>query len=66
MDMYFSDIKYLGISNYIEINQAALKEMKGKFVNLHLNAYGVAKMGIIVRHLVFVNEFGKFGKIFEL
>jgi putative pyruvate formate lyase activating enzyme len=61
VDIYLPDIKYSnddialkysGVSNYVEINRAAIKEMKRQVGNLYLDANGVAKRGIIIRHLV--------------
>ncbi|MDR3253593.1 MAG: radical SAM protein [Endomicrobium sp.] len=61
VDIYLPDIKYStnetafkysGIRNYVEVNQAALKEMKRQVGNLTVNSDGTAKKGIIIRHLV--------------
>ncbi|OEG70586.1 radical SAM protein [Candidatus Endomicrobiellum trichonymphae] len=61
VDIYLPDIKYSdnetafkysGIKNYVEINQAALKEMKRQVGDLTVDDGGIAQKGIIVRHLV--------------
>jgi putative pyruvate formate lyase activating enzyme len=61
IDIYLPDIKYSsdelafkysGIKDYVEVNQLALKEMKRQVGNLIVGKNGVAKKGIIVRHLV--------------
>jgi putative pyruvate formate lyase activating enzyme len=61
IDIYLPDIKYSsdnvafkysGIKNYVEINKAALKEMKRQVGNLVVNKKGIAKQGVIIRHLV--------------
>jgi putative pyruvate formate lyase activating enzyme len=44
--------KYSGIKNYVEANQTALKEMKKQVGDLVVDSDGVAKKGVIVRHLV--------------
>jgi len=55
-DMRYSDngaaVKYSGAPGYSEINRAAIKEMYRQVGNLVLDEQGVAKQGLIVRHLV--------------
>jgi putative pyruvate formate lyase activating enzyme len=66
IDIYLPDIKYSsdelafkysGIKDYVEVNQAALKEMKRQGGNLKVDKDGIAKKGIIVRHLVLPSIF---------
>jgi putative pyruvate formate lyase activating enzyme len=66
IDIYLPDLKYSsdelafkysGIKNYVEVNRAALKEMKRQVGNLTLDKNGIAKRGIIVRHLVLPSIF---------
>jgi putative pyruvate formate lyase activating enzyme len=66
IDIYLPDIKYSsdklafkysGIKNYVEVSCAALKEMKRQVGNLTLDKNGIAKRGIIVRHLVLPSIF---------
>jgi len=61
IDIYLPDIKYSsnekalkfsGIKNYVEFNRAAISEMFRQVGNLKLDKEGIAKRGIIVRHLV--------------
>ncbi|MDR1720862.1 MAG: radical SAM protein [Endomicrobium sp.] len=61
IDIYLPDIKYSdnetafkysGIKDYVEVNRAALKEMKRQVGNLKFDDKGVAQKGFIVRHLV--------------
>jgi putative pyruvate formate lyase activating enzyme len=61
IDIYLPDIKYSnneaafkysGIKDYVEVNQLALKEMKRQVGNLIVDKNGIAKKGIIIRHLV--------------
>jgi putative pyruvate formate lyase activating enzyme len=44
--------KYSGADNYSAINKAALKEMFRQVGNLKLDRRGIAKSGLIIRHLV--------------
>jgi putative pyruvate formate lyase activating enzyme len=61
VDIYLPDIKYSdnetafkysGVKNYVEANQSALKEMRRQVGDLVVDCNGVAKKGIIIRHLV--------------
>ncbi|MCA6071144.1 MAG: radical SAM protein [Endomicrobium sp.] len=61
VDIYLPDIKYSdsktafkysGVKNYVEANQSALKEMRRQVGDLAVDCNGVAKKGIIIRHLV--------------
>lgn len=61
IDIYLPDIKYSdneiafkysGIKDYVEINKSALKEMNRQAGNLVLDDNGIAKKGLIVRHMV--------------
>ena len=55
-DMRYSDnaaaMKYSIATDYPEINRAAIKEMFRQVGNLVLDEQGVAKQGLIIRHLV--------------
>lgn len=55
-DMRYSDeklaLKYSIAPHYVEINRAAVKEMFRQVGNLELDENGVAKRGLIIRHLV--------------
>ena len=61
VDIYLPDIKFgvpgpdkllTEVSNYVEINQTALKEMYRQVGGLVLNDDGVALCGLLIRHLV--------------
>lgn len=61
IDIYLPDIKYAdnkmsekysGVSNYVEHNRAALKEMFRQVGLLECDEDGIAQRGMIVRHLV--------------
>jgi putative pyruvate formate lyase activating enzyme len=55
-DMRYSDnaaaMKYSVASHYPEINRAAIHEMYRQVGNLELDTNGIAKRGLLVRHLV--------------
>lgn len=55
-DMKFSDSavaeKYLGVADYAEVNRAAVKEMYRQVGDLELDDTGIARRGLLVRHLV--------------
>jgi putative pyruvate formate lyase activating enzyme len=61
IDIYLPDIKYSndeqafkysGVRNYVKRNRAAITEMFRQVGNLQLDEEGIAKRGVIVRHLV--------------
>jgi len=55
-DMRYNDnavaIKYSVAPHYVEVNRAAIKEMYRQVGNLMLDENGIAKRGLIIRHLV--------------
>ncbi len=55
-DMKFADSKVaeplLGVADYAEINRAAVLEMHRQVGDLVLNNQGIARRGLLVRHLV--------------
>lgn len=55
-DMKYSDdetaFEYSGVKNYVEVNRAALKEMKKQVGDLTIDGEGTAQKGVIVRHLI--------------
>ncbi len=64
IDIYMPDIKYADeriakkyskVPNYPAVNQAAVKEMHRQVGNLVLDEHGVARRGLLVRHLVMPN-----------
>src|SRR5690606_3472659 len=65
VDIYMPDIKYSnnetagrlsGIKNYWDIVQPAVKEMHRQVGDLHINRRGIAKHGLLIRHLVLPND----------
>lgn len=65
VDIYMPDIKYSnnetaarlsGIKNYWNVVQSAVKEMHRQVGNLHINRRGIAKRGLLIRHLVLPNN----------
>jgi putative pyruvate formate lyase activating enzyme len=61
VDIYMPDMKYgdsatarrySRVRDYVEVNQAAVREMHRQVGNLVLNAEGIAQRGLLVRHLV--------------
>lgn len=59
-DMKFSDSQvakaYLGVSDYAEVNRAAVREMHRQVGDLVLDADGLARHGLLVRHLVLPDD----------
>ncbi|MEA3313971.1 MAG: radical SAM protein [Caldisericota bacterium] len=62
IDIYLADFRYgtnasgerySKVPNYVEITKAAVKEMYNQVGNLVVNDNGIAKKGLIVRHLLF-------------
>ncbi len=55
-DMRYSDEKaalhYSGAPHYPEINRTAVREMFRQVGNLEIDEYGIAKRGLLIRHLV--------------
>jgi len=65
IDIYMPDMKYAHaevarryskIRNYPQVNQAAMREMHRQVGDLQLNVRGIAKRGLLVRHLVLPNN----------
>jgi putative pyruvate formate lyase activating enzyme len=61
IDIYMPDMKYgdsqlahrySHVRNYVEVNQAAVRAMHGQVGDLLLDAEGIARRGLLVRHLV--------------
>jgi len=64
-DLYLPDFKYgdnaiaerlSGVTGYVEVAQAALKEMHRQVGNLVVDPHGIAVRGLLVRHLVLPAE----------
>ncbi len=65
IDIYMPDMKYSSpqigekysrVEHYPTVNQRAVKEMHRQVGDLKLNAQGVAKRGLLVRHLLLPNR----------
>lgn len=74
IDIYMPDMKYgdsangrklSRISNYVAINQAAVREMHRQVGDLVLNEAGLAVRGLLVRHLVLPNGLSSSTKVFQ-
>ncbi len=64
IDIYMPDMKYASpqvglryskVRNYPQVNQAAVREMHRQVGDLQLDEHGLAKRGLLVRHLVLPN-----------
>jgi len=68
-DTKYSDsalaLKYSNVPNYFEIMKKAIKEMKGQVGDLIIDEKGIAKRGLLVRHLFLPNNIAGSKKIFE-
>ena len=74
IDIYLPDLKYaennLGkqysnINNYFEIATKAIKEMYRQVGNIEFDEKGIAKKGIIIRHLVMPNHVENSKKVLQ-
>jgi len=69
VDMRYNDSRlareYSGCEDYAAINRAAVKEMYRQVGNLKFNRRGMARSGILVRHLVLPNNISGSGGIFR-
>jgi putative pyruvate formate lyase activating enzyme len=67
VDIYMPDVKYAdgdvgrrcsGVGRYPQVNQAAVKEMHRQVGDLQMDERGVARRGLLVRHLVLPDGLG--------
>lgn len=69
VDMRYSDnriaLKYSGVKNYLEINTSAVKEMFSQVGNLITDQDGMARSGLIIRHMVLPSNLAGSEKTFE-
>lgn len=74
IDIYMPDTKYADsqmaqkysmVPNYFSVMKKALKEMYQQVGDLEVNEVGVAKRGLLIRHLVLPNNLAGSKKIFE-
>jgi putative pyruvate formate lyase activating enzyme len=65
VDIYMPDMKYgdstvarkySKIRDYVAVNRASVKEMHRQVGDLVLDGHGIARRGLLVRHLVLPNE----------
>ena len=65
VDIYMPDMKYgdeklahkySHVRDYVNVNQAAVREMHRQVGDLVINAEGLAQRGLLVRHLVLPND----------
>ena len=71
IDIYMPDMKYSdekigeqlsGVKDYPEVNRAAVKEMYRQAGDLQIDKQGVARHGLLVRHLVLPNRLAGTGR----
>ena len=74
IDIYMPDAKYgdsetahrySHVRDYVEFNQAALREMQRQVGDLALDADGVARRGLLVRHLVLPEDLANTERVIE-
>ncbi len=74
VDIYMPDIKYSnnetaarlsGIKNYWDVVRSAVKEMHRQVGDLHINRRGIAKRGLLIRHLVLPNDLAASEKVID-
>lgn len=74
IDIYMPDIKYSsnenalkysGIPNYWDVVQEAIKEMYNQVGDLKISSSGIAKRGLLIRHLVLPNDLAGSKKILD-
>lgn len=74
IDIYMPDIKYSndksallysGAPNYWEIVKSAIKEMYRQVGDLVISSLGIAKRGLLIRHLVLPNDVAGSKKVLE-
>lgn len=74
IDIYMPDIKYSdneiatrlsGIKNYWNVVRSAIKEMYRQVGDLHIDRKGIAKRGLLIRHLVLPNNLAGSEKVID-
>lgn len=74
IDIYMPDFKfgsnesgsiYLGVKDYFDKTKEAIKEMHAQVGDLKLDSRGIAKRGLLIRHLVMPNNSSKTAKVLE-
>jgi putative pyruvate formate lyase activating enzyme len=59
-------LKYSGVKNYVETVEESIKEMLRQVGNLEMDQDGLAKKGVIVRHLILPNNLGNSFKVLDI
>jgi putative pyruvate formate lyase activating enzyme len=74
IDIYMPDMKYgdssiarrySKVRNYVEVNRAAVNEMHRQVGDLALDERGLARRGVLIRHLVFPGNIAATDKVLE-
>jgi len=74
VDIYMPDMKYgddeaarrySKVPRYVEINRAAVREMQRQVGDLQVDEQGIAKRGLLVRHLVLPNQLASSEKVLQ-
>lgn len=74
IDIYMPDIKYSsnenalkysGVSNYWDVVRQAIKEMHRQVGDLMISSSGIAKRGLLIRHLVLPNDISGSKKVLD-
>ena len=74
IDIYMPDMKYGSsamarryskVRNYVAINRAAVKEMHRQVGDLAVGEDGIARRGLLVRHLVLPDDISGSGEVFK-
>lgn len=69
VDMRYGDNgaarKYSSCHNYVEVNREAVKEMYKQVGGLRLSSSGIAKRGIIIRHLILPDNISNTESVFR-
>lgn len=58
-------LKYSKVPNYWDVNRKAVKEMYRQVGDLKINEEGIAKRGLLIRHLVLPNNIGESEKVLK-
>lgn len=74
VDIYMPDMKYgddetarrfSKVPRYVEVNRAAVREMQRQVGDLQLDEQGIARRGLLVRHLVLPNQLAGTEKVLQ-
>lgn len=74
IDIYMADMKYgdselahrySHVRNYVPVNRAAVREMHRQVGDLVIDSQGIARRGLLVRHLVLPNRIAGTGEVLK-